>query len=109
MHNAHEPHWRLYCAVSQCVRGRDARGAGGVVSAQAQFGCGVEAFGNATMMLDHCGDSVTARERFYAQDVCGAFFCIGDCNDCPGGVNLLSNTPVPPDIANNAWTSVGTI
>ncbi len=69
----------------------------------------VDAYGNTTTMLDHCGATVTAKERLYPTDTCGEDVCTTDCNDCPGGFDLTINTPEPPAISANTWLKMGKV
>src|ERR1051326_2045482 len=69
----------------------------------------VPAFGNTTQMLDHCGNTITASERFYQTDACGDDICAPDCDDCPGGTDLVINTPEPPKISENTFAEIGTV
>jgi hypothetical protein len=70
----------------------------------------VDAYGNTTTMLDHCGNTVRAKPRLYLQDTCGDAVCSGaDCNACPGGYDLTTNTPEPPAVAANTWAKNGTV
>jgi hypothetical protein len=74
-----------------------------------QHAAAVPAFGNTTQMTDHCGNTVPADKRFYQTDTCGLDICAPNCNDCPGGVNLLTNTPEPPSISDNTFSESGTV
>lgn len=69
----------------------------------------VDAYGNTTQMLDHCGNTITAKARLYQQDTCGNDLCTDDCNDCPGGVDLVTNTPNPPAIGENTFVKNGKV
>jgi hypothetical protein len=71
----------------------------------------VPAFGNTTQMKDHCGNIIGAKSLLYQLDVCGTDVCGGgDCNACPGGVDLVTNTPAGPAINANTWSAaIGTV
>lgn len=90
-------------------------GVAGVIKSLLGFPCHtladeVPAFGNTTEMLDHCGNTIPAKKRLYQQDVCGDFICVmPDCSDCPGGEDLIINTPEPPKISENTFEESGTV
>lgn len=70
----------------------------------------IPTYGNTTQMVDHCGNTVTPVERFYPTDTCGDDVCTEpDCSDCPGGTNLIGNTPEPPKISENTFVHIGDI
>lgn len=71
----------------------------------------VDAYGNTTQMLDHCGNTIGAKPLIVQppQDICGNIICSSDCNDCPGGFDLVSNTPRPPDLSGNTFVKSGTV
>jgi hypothetical protein len=67
----------------------------------------VDAYGNTTQMLDHCGNTIPADKRFYQTNTCGDDICAPNCSDCPGGTDLVTNTPEPPAISANTWLKIG--
>lgn len=70
----------------------------------------VDAYGNTTQMKDHCGNTIGAKARLYQQDTCGNNICVEpDCSACPGGVDLIINTPEPPKIGDNTFVKTGTV
>lgn len=70
----------------------------------------VPAYGNTTQMKDHCGNTIPATLRKTQLTTCGDDICSPDCDDCPGGTNLITNTPNPPAISENTWSAAtGTV
>lgn len=70
----------------------------------------VDAYGNTTQMLDHCGNTIGAKARLYQQNTCGETICdFPACSDCPGGVDLILNTPEPPKVSENTFVHTGTV